>query len=90
MGAVLIILGVISLAIAIASIVFWIMTLIKLFKNDQIVLGIIGIICPIVAFVMGWVKANEYDHKQIMIYWTICVVAGIVLNVISTILQASA
>ena len=77
------ILGLLAMVATIASIVFWIMTLIVIFKKDEIVLGIIGIICSPVAFVVGWVKATEWNHKQIMIYWTIAVVVGIVLHTLA-------
>lgn len=83
------ILSLLALVVGIASLVFWIWTLVVFFKRSQILIGILGIICPIVAFVMGWVKADEYNHKQIMIYWSVCLVLGIILNVLTNVVMAS-
>ena len=75
----------ILLAIAgIASLVCWIMVLIKIFQNAGVGLGILGIVCGIFALVYGWIKAAEWDIKNIMLIWTIITVVSIVLQVILT------
>lgn len=67
-----------AFACGIASLVFFIMVLIQMFKRDQSNLGIICIVLtfctgvgPIIAFVYGWMKATEWDLKKIMTYWTV-------------------
>ncbi len=74
----LVILGIIF---GIGSLVCWIMTLIKMFQKDNVGLAILGIICPLWAFIWGWMNAAKYDHKKIMMIWTGCVVLGTIFNV---------
>lgn len=65
--------------IGIISLVCWIKVLIALFKKEGVGLGILGIICGIFAFIWGWVKNKETGLKTTMVWWTICLVASIVL-----------
>lgn len=65
-------------ACAIASLVFFIMVLIEMFKREQTNLGIICIVLtfctgvgPLIAFVIGWTKATEWNIKEIMTYWSV-------------------
>lgn len=69
-------------AVGIVSLVCWIMTLIKIFQNGETVLGIIGIVCGIVAFIMGWVKVKEYNNQKVMVIWTIAIVISVILNIV--------
>ena len=69
--------------LAVVNIVCWIMVLIQIFKHQQIALGIIGIICGIVAFVYGWVKANEWGIRNVMLAWTGSIVAQIIVAMIA-------
>lgn len=64
--------------IGLASIVCWVMVLIKIFK-DNVGLGVLGIFCQLFVFVYGWVKAKEYQVQKVMMAWTIITVAGIIL-----------
>ena len=82
-GGIIILLAVIA---GIASLVFWIIMLVKFFTNDMVLHGVIGIICSLWAFIYGWMKADELGARNIMMYWTIAIVAGIVLNVIGNVL----
>ena len=67
--------------VGIVMLVCWLMTLIKIFKQS-IGLGILGIICGLFAFIYGWIKVGEMDHKNVMVAWTIAALVGIVLNVV--------
>ena len=69
--------------LAVVNIVCWIMVLIQIFKHQQIALGIIGIICGIVAFVYGWVKASEWGIRNVMLAWTGSIVAQIIVAMIA-------
>jgi hypothetical protein len=62
---------------AIVQLVCWIMVLVQIFKHQQIALGIVGIICGIVAFVYGWMKSGEWGIRNIMLVWTLAFVAQI-------------
>jgi hypothetical protein len=75
-------LGILAIIVGIGSLVCWILTLIKIFKAGEIVHGIIGIICPLWAFIYGWMKATAYNHKNVMMIWSVLIVINIVLNII--------
>ncbi|MBC8350772.1 MAG: hypothetical protein H8E66_02215 [Planctomycetes bacterium] len=73
----------------IASLVFFIMVVIQMFKRDETNMGIICIVLafctgvgPLVAFVYGWIKATEWDIKKIMTYWSAAIAAQLVLVVL--------
>ena len=74
-------LQILAILVGLGSLVCWVFVLIKIFQDKNIGVGIVGIICPLVAFIYGWVKANEYGIQKIMLIWTALIVAGIVLNV---------
>lgn len=65
---------------SLAALVCWILVLIQIFKRQQIALGVIGILCPIVAFVYGWIKAREWGIMNIMLGWTACIVLQILFG----------
>lgn len=88
MGALAALFGILAIVCGVASLVCWIMVLIKIFK-DNVGLGILGIICSLFAFIYGWVKATEYGIKKVMLWWTILILAGIVLNILAGVLGAA-
>ena len=64
---------------AIASIVFWIIILIKMFKTEQSPMqGIIGIFCSLWAFIWGWMNATKLGLKKTMLQWTVAIVVTII------------
>ncbi|HLN31286.1 MAG TPA: hypothetical protein VK395_26330 [Gemmataceae bacterium] len=77
--------------VSIASLVCFILVLIKMFQNGQTVLGIVCIIfCLIgilVAFIMGWVNVAKWNIKNVMLVWTGCIVVNIVLSILGTVLH---
>ncbi len=77
-------LGLLSTAIGLASLVLWIMTLVKMFTDKvdgSVVKGIFGIICGIYAFIWGWQHHEKYNRKNFMLIWTALIVVGLLLNV---------
>lgn len=71
--------GILALIVGIVSLVCWIWTIVVAFQHKEVVLGIVSI-CPLVGFIVGWVKHKEWGHKQVMVWWTIAVIANIVLS----------
>jgi hypothetical protein len=67
-----------------ASLVCFILVVVAMFQRNQTTLGIVCIVlvfCGIgglIAFVYGWMKANEWNLKNVMIIWTIAIVIGII------------
>ncbi len=75
-----VVLGILSLVVVIANIIFFIMVLIKLFQENGVLHGILGLICSIYTFIWGWMNADRLGIKQTMIYWSVCIVLSIILN----------
>jgi len=71
---------ILSAVIGIGTLVCWIIVLVKIFQSGNILMGILGI-CPLVAFIYGWVKNEELGIRQIMTVWTILIIAGFIVNI---------
>jgi hypothetical protein len=80
-------LGLLNILVGIGSLVCLILVIIQMFQHQQTGLGIACILlafCGIgalIAFVYGWMKANEWNIKNIMLAWTGCFVVGILIGV---------
>jgi len=68
--------------VGLACLVPFIMVLIKLFQQKGVLHGILGIICGLYTFIWGWINATTLNIKNIMILWTVLIIASIILNVI--------
>jgi len=62
------------------NIVCWIIVLVKIFQSGNVGLGILGIICGIFTFIYGWVKVDEYGIRQVMLVWSVVIIASIILQ----------
>lgn len=74
------ILSLLAVIVGIGTIVCWVMVLIKLFKAEGPLYGILGIICSLYALVWGWMNADKQNIRQLMMIWTALVVIGLALN----------
>jgi tetratricopeptide (TPR) repeat protein len=72
-------LGITFMIMQIMSIVFFFIVLIKLFKNEGALKGILGFIFGIYAFIWGWIKHKDLNLTRIMVLWSVFTVASIVL-----------
>lgn len=72
-----------SIVLAVGSLICWIIMLVKLFQAGYTLQGVLGIFCGIVAFIYGWMKADELDAKPIMLAWTGCII-GYAVSVMAT------
>jgi tetratricopeptide (TPR) repeat protein len=72
-------LGISFLLIQITSLVLFIIVLIKLFKKEGILKGILGFFCGIYTFIWGWLKHKELALTKTMTLWSILLVASMVL-----------
>ena len=71
----------------IGSLLAWvagIVVLIKLFQQEGVLKGILGLICMLYTYIWGWQKIKDPELKlQTWMYiWTGAILLGIVLNVI--------
>jgi hypothetical protein len=75
-------LSILALVCSIASLICFIIVLIKQFQDGGVVHGIIGIVtCGIWTFIWGWMNAGRLNIKNIMMIWTLLFVVSIILNV---------
>lgn len=72
-------LGIAFLIMQIMSFVFFIIVLVKLFKNEGVLKGILGFFFGIYAFIWGWIKHKDLDLTKVMVLWSVFTVASIVM-----------
>ena len=72
--------AILSGLVGLANLVLFIMVLVKLFQEEGVGKGILGIICSIYTFIWGWMKHKELDLTKIMTAWSILIVVGIILS----------
>ena len=81
---------ILSALFGIGSLVCFIMVLIKLFKQEGTMKGILGLICAIYTFVWGWINASKLNIRNVMLAWTVLVILGIIVGSISAQQQMAA
>ena len=64
-----------------ASLVSFIVVLIKLFRKEGVLKGILGLFCGLYTFIWGWMKHRELNLTKPMAVWTSVLVLSIVLPV---------
>lgn len=71
---------ILSMVASLASLVCWIIVLIKMFQSEGALKGVLGIItCGIYAFIWGWMNTARFNLKNIMIIWTIAIIISLVV-----------
>ena len=72
---------------SLASLVCFIMVLVQMFQRGQTTLGIVTLVLAIcsgigvlIAFVYGWINAARWGIRNVMIVWTLALVASILLS----------
>lgn len=70
----------IAYLISLATLVIFILVLIKLFKKEGVGLGILGIICALYTFIWGWINHKQQKITNLMIAWTVLIILGIIIN----------
>ena len=69
----------IAIILSLGSLACWIMVLVKIFP-ESVGLGILGIVCPLFAFIYGWNKSAQWGIQKLMTIWSVLVVAGIIVR----------
>lgn len=75
--------GILALLCLLGSIVCWIIVVIRMFKEAGAVHGIIGILCSLWAFIWGWMNSGKLGLRNIMIIWTLLIIAYVILASLS-------
>ncbi len=63
----------------IICLVFFFLVLVKLFKNEGALKGILGFFCGIYTFIWGWMKHKQLGMTKIMATWSILTVVGMIM-----------
>lgn len=71
--------GIALIIINILSIIFFFIVLVKLFKNEGALKGILGFFCSIYTFIWGWMKHKQLGMTKLMATWSFLMVAGMVM-----------
>ena len=71
--------GIALVIINILCLVFFIIVLVKLFKNEGALKGILGFFCSIYTFIWGWMKHKQLGMTKIMTTWSILTVVVMVM-----------
>jgi hypothetical protein len=72
--------GIVGLLVWLGCVICGVIVLIKLFQNEGTLKGILGLICGLYTFIWGWMNANRYGIKNIMMIWTLLLIILLVLN----------
>ena len=72
--------GIIALLVGLGCLICFIIVLIKLFTNEGALKGILGLICGLYTFIWGWMNADRYGIKNIMMIWTVLLIISLILN----------
>ncbi|MDQ2973923.1 MAG: hypothetical protein M3R69_00770, partial [Acidobacteriota bacterium] len=72
--------GIVALCVGLASLICFIIVLIKLFQNEGALKGILGLICGLYTFIWGWMNATRLNLRNIMMIWTLLIIIQLVLN----------
>jgi len=76
-------LGLLGLLLWLGCVICFIIVLIKLFQNEGILLGILGIICGLYTFIWGWINASRLNLRNIMMIWTLLLILSVIVNYMS-------
>jgi hypothetical protein len=71
------------------ALVAGIMVLVKLFQQEGLGKGLLGLICMLYTYIWGWqnIKKEELQLKTWMYVWTGAIIFGVILNIISQIVS---
>jgi len=50
------------------------MVIIKMFKNEKPLIGVLGLLCWLWAYIWGWMKSKVLGLKGVMMLWTLALV----------------
>ena len=72
--------AVLGMLLSLGCVICFVIVLIKLFQNEGALKGILGLICGLYTFIWGWMNATKLNIRNIMLIWTILLIASIIIN----------
>lgn len=76
-------LGILGVILWLGCIVCFVIVLIKLFQENGVLHGILGLICGLYTFIWGWMNATRLGIKNIMMIWTLLIILSVIINVMT-------
>jgi ABC-type uncharacterized transport system permease subunit len=74
------------------SVICFILVVVKMFQNNHTVLGIVCIVLAccfllgfLIAYVYGWMKSGQWNLRNVMLIWTVCIIVGLLGGYLSPI-----
>jgi len=74
--------GILVWLVLLAAIVCQILVVVKMFQNAGALHGILGLLCGLYALVWGWMNADKYGIKNLMLAWTGLLILYVILAAI--------
>jgi hypothetical protein len=71
--------GIALVIINLLCLIFFFVVLVKLFKNEGALKGILGFFCSIYTFIWGWMKHKQLGMTKIMATWSILTLVGMIM-----------
>ena len=75
-------LQIVNLVVSLGCLICFIIVLIKLFQENGILHGILGLICGLYTFIWGWINSSRLNIRNIMLIWTLLIVVSVVLSLL--------
>jgi len=72
--------GILALLVWLGWLICFIIVLLKLFQNEGVVKGILGLICALYTFIWGWMNSDKLGIRNIMMIWTLLIILCVVFN----------
>lgn len=70
----------INTILGLISFVVGILVLIKLFKREGVLKGILGLICMLYTFIWGWMHHKDENITTLMYVWTAVIVISMIIG----------
>jgi len=97
MDALALLLNLVSFCLGIGSLVCFILVLIKMFQSGETTMGVVCIVTlllcglgALITFILGWVNVSKWQIQKVMMIWTLCIIGGIVVNILMVVSGAAA
>jgi hypothetical protein len=73
-------LGILGMLCWLGCLICFIIVLIKLFQENGVLHGILGLICSLYTFIWGWINAGRLNIRNIMLIWTLLIIVAMLLG----------
>ncbi len=76
-----VLLPILNILVGLGGLVCAIIVLTKLFPAEGALKGILGIICGLYTFIWGWMNADRFNLRKVMMIWTALIILAVIIGV---------